>query len=390
MDLKDVRKEFPIIKDWIFLDNAGAVPLPLFVTEEMRSFIEGYYKEGITDHWPLLVETIDDCREKFSGLIGARREEVALVSSTSEGLNIVANMLDFQAEDNVVLTDVEFPSNLFPWLNLRRIGVDVRVAPILGSEKPLDVIAEYIDTNTKVVAVSHVSFANGMKLDLSSLSELAHSNKAYLVVDAVQSAGVIPLDVERDGVDFLACSGFKWLMSPSGTGAFYCRKEHLGKFDPAYISWFSVEQPFNFVPGNPMQLADDASRFTISGNINLIGYQGFRKGLQFILDVGVEQIWSHVNELCGVIREYAQQMKIESLSPSKEELWGPIVNLRVPQPDLLVESLREEKIYTVQRLGGLRISPHIYNTSNEIEILIERLHKHIDVWGTGDGEYVRN
>jgi len=381
MEIAELRNEFPITKDWIFLDNAGAVPLPVFVTNAMVDFIDRYYSEGITDHWPLLLETVQDCQEKFSNLIGAKPSEVALVGSTSEGLNIVANMIDVQEGDNIVITNAEFPSNLFPWLNLRRNGIEVRIAPTLGSSDPVGEIEQLVDANTRVLATSHVSFTNGLKLDLSALSDLAHSVDAYLVVDAVQSAGVVPIDVEKVEVDFLACSGFKWLMAPSGTGVFYCREKHIDRFTPAYISWFSVKEPFNFVPGNPMQLADDARRFTISGNINLIGYQGLRKSLEYILDLGVDRIWSHVDHLCNLIREFAHSEDIRSISPTDKYLQGPIVNLEIPEADKLVSSLREDKIYTVQRLGGIRISPHIYNTIDEIYTLIEKIQTYLAVQG---------
>lgn len=377
MDFSDIRSEFPITSEWIFLDNAGAVPLPHFVTGVMQDFIETYYRHGITDHWPLLQETLAECRTLFARLIGAHPEEVALVGSTSEGLNVVANMLDFGPGDSVVVTDVEFPSNLFPWLNLERKGVEVRTARVLGAASPLDQLAEKVDEKTRLLAVSHVSFVNGLKLDLAEAARLAHAHGAYLAVDAVQSAGAIPLDVHADGVDFLACSGFKWLMSPSGTGAFFCRDELMRQYTPAYLSWFSVEEPFNFVPGNEMRLAEDARRFMISGNINLIGFQGFRAALQYILDLGVEAIQSRTEELRDFVLDRVADLELPLISPDDRSRMGPIVNFRVPDPDQLVDQLRQEHVYAVQRLGGLRLSPHIYNMPGEIETVMKIVEEYV-------------
>ena len=377
LDFNTIRSEFPITKEWIFLDNAGAVPLPRFVTGRMQRFMDSYYKEDITDHWPLLQDTIAECRGLFAQLICARPEEVALVSSTSEGMNIVANMLDFHSGDNVVVTDVEFPANLFPWLNLANKGVEVRTAAVNGAASPLEAIAACVDDRTRVVAVAHVAFPTGLRLDLKPIADLAHAHGAYLAVDAVQSAGVVPLDVHAAGVDFLACSGFKWMMSPSGTGAFFCREDVMRRYNPGYVSWFSVQNPFNFVPGNDFYLAEDASRFMISGNINLIGFQGFREGLKFILDTGVETIHTHVHGLLAYAIERAEELGLPLISPSELSQLGSIINIRVSEPDRLVDTLRAAHVYAVQRVGGIRLSPHVYNTRAEMETVMGLLEDHV-------------
>lgn len=243
---------------------------------------------------------------------------------------------------------------------------------------PLDELSKVVDDETRLLAVSHVSFVNGLKLNLAEVAALAHGHGAYLSVDAVQSAGVVPLDVHADGVDFLACSGLKWLMSPSGTGAFFCREELIRRYTPAYISWFSVEEPFSFTPGSEMRLAEDARRFTISGNINLVGFQGFRAALQHILEYGVESIQSHVESLIGLIIDQATGMGLPMISPSDRSQLGPIVNFQVPDPDQLVDKLRHEHIYAVQRVGGLRLSPHIYNTPSEIDAAMTIVEQHVN------------
>jgi len=335
-----------------------------------------YYRDGQASHWALLAETVKDCRGEFGRLIGAEAAEIALVGSTSEGLNIVANMLDFKPGENVVVTDVEFPTNLFPWLNLTRKGVQVRTARVLGKENPLEEIAKEVNERTRVLAVSSVAFANGLFLDLGAAAELAHSQGAYLVVDAAQSIGVIPLDVHKAGIDFLACSGFKWLMSPIGTGALFVRKELVTRFSPAYVSWYSVENPFNFVPGNPMRLTQDASRFTISGNINMLGFQGFRAALRFLHEVGVEKIRFCDFMLRDRILDRVAELGLPLISPADRSRLGPMVNFRVSDPDGLVKKLRQENIHAVQRIGGLRLSPHIYNTVEEIDNVMALVAEH--------------
>lgn len=377
IDFLQMRDEFPITNQWIFLDNAGAVPLPRFVTETMRQFIDTYYCRGITDHWPLLEETVRACRELFARLVGAGPEEIALVSSTSEGLNIVANLLPFARGDNVVISDLEFPSNRFPWLNLERKGVKVVTAPLLGSASPIDSLAKCINRRTRLVAVSHVSFANGLKLDLREVSGLAHSHGAYLAVDAVQSAGVVPFDVHAAEVDFLACSGFKWLLSPSGTGAFYCRDELTARNTPAYLSWYSVENPFAFGLGGQVKMAADARRFMISGNINLIGYQGFRAGLTRILEMGVGNIEARIGCLKDLVLKRVGELDLGLISPPNRGAMGPIVNFRVPDPVGLLGKFRDAKVYAVERLGGIRLSPYIYNTEQEIATAMDVVEDHV-------------
>ena len=373
LDVEALRREFPIADRCVYLDNAGAAPNPRRTVEAVSRFLQEYSEGGIYRHWEHYESLVDGVRDALATLLGAGRDEVALVGSASEGINIIAHALPWQPGDRVVITDLEFPSNVYPWLHLSRLGVEIRVAAHEDGVVPAERIVELIDERTRLVSLSHVTFASGYRQDVARVAPACRSAGARLLVDATQSAGWLPLDVCALGADFVVCAGFKWLLSPHGTGALYCRRELLAETTPRYASWLSVREPFDFRRPRAAELAADARRFMLTPNLAISAFIGMLTSLRLLLEVGVERVHDHVMELGGLLRASARDLGLTTWADGPPETQSPIVNVRVPDARAMVEALRAQDVIAVERLGGVRLSPHLYNTAAEIRRAMEAL-----------------
>lgn len=234
-DIQRLREQFPITKKKVFMNHAGMSPLPKPVVEAMQKCIDELGATGVISGDP------DEPKKLFSRLIGAdTHDEIAFVENTSMGLNIVAHMLNCTSGSNVVTTDLEYPSVVYPWLG-SRIGVEVRYVKNMKGKILLNNVERMVDDKTVALAVSHVEYVNGFRNNLRALANIAHEHGAYLIVDAIQSAGVIPIDVKRDNIDFLTTACYKWLLGPASAGFLYVRKDLIQEFEPPFIGWASVK-----------------------------------------------------------------------------------------------------------------------------------------------------
>lgn len=369
MDVHRVREEFPITRNKTFLNHAGQSPHPKRALEAMRAFMVEFSEEGAVS------ADLEEGRHLFARLIGAEEGEIALIPNTSTGINTVANMLDCPKGSNVVVTDLEFPSVVYPWLR-RGLGLEVRYVKNVGGKIPLGDVERAVDDRTAVVAISHVEYPNGFRHDLASLAEIAHEHGAHLLVDAVQSAGAMRIDVRRDGVDFLAASCYKWLLGPSGAGFLYVRRELVEGFEPPFVGWASV-RPEVFETVDlwdiwGLRLSETARRFEV-GEPSLISFIGATAALRLILDVGIENIEGRILDLTDRLIEGVRGLGFKLQTPLDRECRSGIVNFLIDDPQGWVEGLAERGIIVSARANGLRVSPHFYNTKEEIDRLLDEL-----------------
>jgi len=222
-NIEKIRENFPIVKNKVFLNHAAHSPLPKPVVESMKEYLQ-----RASEFWFSEVD-LEEPKRLFAKLINATPEELAFVPNTSTGLNIVANMLGYDEDSNIVTTDLEFPSVVYPWLT-KRLGVKVRYVRNINGKVPMEAFENAVDDNTAAIVISHVEYANGFKNDLKFLSKLAHDHNAYFVVDAIQSAGAIKVDVKNANVDFLTAGCYKWMLGPTGIGFLYVKKELIEEF----------------------------------------------------------------------------------------------------------------------------------------------------------------
>lgn len=324
-------------------------------------------------HWESWEEEAEAARKSIARLVGSREEEIALTTSTSEGLAIVANGLSYEKDQNLVTCDMEFASNLFPWQALtKRHGIELKVVRNHEASLKMEDFSDAIDAKTKLVAVSYVQYYNGFRTDLAELSKIAHENGAYVVTDAVQAVGQMPIDVTKLGVDFLATSGYKWLLSPMATGFLYVRRQLLDELWPTIVGYRSDANPMDHNYRN-FQPAQTARRYE-AGQLNFPGFAGMKEAIGLLEGVGIENVWSRILSLIELLRNGLEKNSTFQIRSSMDQRSkSGILTLACGNAESIAERLFEDGIVVSVRGGGLRISPHFYNTEEEIHKLLSEL-----------------
>lgn len=367
-----IRELFPVTRNKVFLNHAAQSPLPKPVADVIHKCVNDFSNLGDTT-----IAWNNGGKPLFARLIGAEPEEVALVENTSMGLNIAANTLQYPRGSKIVTTDLEYPSVVYPWLR-KSLSVKVEYVKNVGGKILLEDVERAVDDKTVVVAVSHVEYANGFRNDLRALSEIAHEHGAYLVVDAIQSVGALKVDVKRDGVDFLATACYKWLLSPSGCGYLYVRKALIEEFEPPLVGWASVKQEIfdtvNFWDIWHLDLPSTASRFEV-GSPSFISYIGAAEAMKMLLEFGIENIEKRIMALTDRLIEAVKALGLELQTPEERQNRSGIVNFKIDKPAEVVQRLRQNGIVVSARANGIRVSPHFYNTEEEIDKLIKEVKK---------------
>ncbi|MBI5575018.1 MAG: aminotransferase class V-fold PLP-dependent enzyme [Deltaproteobacteria bacterium] len=373
IDVAPIRKaEFPVTEKFIYLNHAGVSPIPARTAEAGARILFRFRDEGAfrLRQWQDIAE---ETRSRFARLIGASPEEIAFIKNTSEGLSFIAAGFPWKEGDNLVIANVEFPSNVYPWLRLRSRNVEVRmVAAREGRIRKEDLFAA-CDGKTRLISISSVEFANGYRNDLPSIGEFCQKKGIFFCVDAIQSLGVLPIDVRSYGIDSLSADGHKWLLAPEGVGGFYISKEVMEMVEPVVLGWHSVQNRFDF-ENYDFRLAMDARRFE-PGSFNTVGIAAFNASLDLLLSVGTDRIWERVRRLTDGTIENALRLGYEILSPRNPEERSGIVTFRIPgaDPQALWKSLHARNAVCSPRAGGIRVSPHFYNTPEEISRFFEMI-----------------
>ncbi len=375
MKLEEIRQQFPITRNYNFLNHAAIAPLSApaaqalidYANETSQSaFLKGTY-----------YRTPERVRALAAKLLNADPAEITFIKNTCEGINFVANGIQWLSRDNIVTSDMEFPANVYPWMALEQRGVNlIRVEQEEG-RIPFDRIAAAINPRTRLVTISAVQWSNGFRIDLTRLGELCKEKGVLLFVDAIQALGVHPIDVKAMNIDFLAAGGHKWLTSPEGTGIFYCRRELIGHLRPSAIGYMCMKEPFEhrITRLDDDMLHDDARRFD-NGVYNLPGICALGASLQLLLDVGIEEVQVRVKQLTDLLVEGLRSKGWRVHSSRSASEWSGIVSFSSPKHDTeqVRQHLRTEfKIVLARRLGRLRASPHFYNSTDEIRQLIDAL-----------------
>ncbi|MBP7867109.1 MAG: aminotransferase class V-fold PLP-dependent enzyme [Acidobacteria bacterium] len=365
------RERFPVTRDWIYLNHAAVGPLPSHVLDASRHYLGEASTKG-EKHWERTQPLAESLRGALAGLLGVDPEEIAFTRNTSEGLSILAFGLDWREGDNVVIPDREFPSNVYPWLALGRRGVKTRLVPLTDGGFTVDDVLRHTDGRTRVVSVSSVQFHNGFVADLDGLGRACRERGILFCVDAIQQLGAFPLDARRSGVDFLACGAHKWLMSGEGTGFLYCRRDLAERLSPVLVGWAGVRNWEDFQI-HPLAFREGALRFE-TGNFSAIGVHNLHASLSWMQAVGMDRIAAAVRAVAGEVLRRAVDRGFRILGPSAEAVSG-IVSFAPPgaDPETLAAKLAERGVQVSKRNGALRVSPHCYNTRDEVDALFDAL-----------------
>ncbi|MFQ5490921.1 MAG: aminotransferase class V-fold PLP-dependent enzyme [Phycisphaerae bacterium] len=375
MDWHSFRELFPVTRNYNFLDHAAVAPLCRPAVTAAREYLQQAMDSGYLGG--RYYKHADGVRQLAAQLINANADEVTFVKNTSEGLNLVANGLSWNSGDNVVTTNVEFPANMYPWLALKSRGVQVITVLEEDGRIEMDRLIESINPRTRLVTISSVQFASGYRTDLATLGQYCQSKGVLLCVDAIQSVGAMPIDVQAMHIDFLSADGHKWMCGPEGAGIFYCSKELQGHLRPSCVGWHSVKNFLDFTH-YALDFRDDIKRFD-SGAYNLPGIYALGGAIKMLLDIGIEHITARIicltNRLAEGVRDKGYRV-ISSRKPAEASGILAFASDVHNHAQIAAHLRAEHRIVVAERNGRLRASPHFYNSEKEIDRLIEVLPKH--------------
>ncbi len=377
VDSRSFRSRMSVTKKWAYFDHAAVGPLPDPARLAMERFVVQANEQGDTV-WPEWSGQVEGLRSDMATWLGASSDEIALVPNTTTGIGLIAEGWRWRPGDSVVVPANEFPSNMLPWRNLVRRGVDVRIVPVgPNGELVLESLLNCIDSSTRMVALSWVGFVSGWRIDVSRFCEAIHARGALVFLDAIQGLGVFPLSVEETGVDFLCADGHKWMLGPEGAGTLYIRKSHLDSLDPLNVGWHSLDGAAGFDP-NATVLKSSASRYE-GGSANMPGMIGLGASVRLLMSLGAhrsdsgfgEAVLANVESLSSELRRIGVEVH---LPPSRQNRSG-IMTCQLPghDPNQVRKFCTSRGIATSVRAGRLRLSTHAYNNSDDIERLVSAL-----------------
>ncbi|MCG8606156.1 aminotransferase class V-fold PLP-dependent enzyme [bacterium] len=317
--------------------------------------------------------TYRSCIKKATELLGGNPDNYALLSSSSEGINLLLYALDWDQGDNVVVADVEFPSDVLPWTVLENRGVETRIVRNQNWRIRIEDIAAQIDPKTRVVAISHVSYFTGQKLPLAELSELVRSKGALLLIDATHSAGVTPVEAEH--ADILVASCYKWLLATHGVAIFYWNRERLPHLKPPFLGWNSGVTIPDWQTPTSFNLPDTADRF-VPGNPSFLGGYVLENALNAILDIGVSAIEEHNLRLAGQVWNGLHDLDLEVMTPEPRDERAGNVCFMAPNVESITTELANRNIVIWGSYAGVervRVSTHLYNSEEDVASLLSAL-----------------
>ncbi len=392
-----IRAQFPGTQDKAFLDAACVSIAPKIATEAIAKFLNDAMlcpEPSATAQHIAMDEARETARVESAKLINASIGEIAIVESTTAGLNAVVAALPFADGDNVVMCDLEYLQVAIPFDNLRRFKrIELRPVKHGNGIVTVDDFARACNRRTKAIVVSSVQWSNGLKMDLAGLSELAAKHNAWLIVDAIQQLGASVIDVAKLGVDAIACGGHKWLNAPFGCGFLYINENRLSELEPLTRGYLTLEDPAGgwgkyfatpeITPFREYSYVGNAKKFETGGTSNYPGAIGLGASLRLINEIGASAIEDHIRELSRELIEGLKGCGARIVTPDEDRMRAGIVTFRMfdePERDQeLAEFLLQNRIYLSTRytsgIGGTRASVHFFNNREDVRRLLESCSK---------------
>ncbi len=371
-DVNKYRELFPVVKaGTIYLNHAATGPLSTRVVAAVDKYLKERSETNIDNFasfQPILTET----RLYASKLFGTSPDRIAFFENTTNAINLLAAGLEWKPGDRVILDDIEFPANVYPFLNLKRLGVEIDFVKNREGKILIEDIAAKITPRTRLLSISHVQFLTGFRADLRALGELCRSDGVIFSVDAIQSAGVVPIDVEKMKIDFLAAGGQKWLLAPQGIAFAYISRETQEKLHQAYLGWTSIKNFFSEFTNYRLDLDDTARRYE-NGTLNYIGITSLHESLSMLLEVGIGNIEEHVLDLSDTLIKALRSRGMKTYVEGDRTERAGIISIMVPDADTYAAELAKSGIEVAVRQGVVRVSPHFYNTEDELLAVVDKL-----------------
>ncbi|MCW8957297.1 MAG: aminotransferase class V-fold PLP-dependent enzyme [Gammaproteobacteria bacterium] len=366
----DSESYFNLKPDVIHLNHAAVAPWPNCTVAAVKAFADENGRIGSTGYaqW---VNTETELRKQLARLINApSHDDIGLLKNTSEGLSIIAYGLDWQAGDNIIIADEEFPSNRIVWESLKPLGVEVRRVK-LDFENPEQRLIDQSDDRTRLLSISGVQYASGLRMDLAKLGQACQQRKIIFVVDAIQQIGAIQLDCQAINADFVIADGHKWMLGPEGLALFYCRREWRTKLKLNQFGWHMVEDLSDFNKMDHWQPASSARRFEC-GSPNMLAVHALHASIGLLLELGMDNIEQQVlDNVQYLINMFTKLKQVSIISPTQLDRHAGIFtfNKQGVDNEQLYQHLVARRVICALRGGGIRLSPHFYTPKQQLEQL---------------------
>lgn len=375
--LQFFRSQFPHLqRDELYLDHAAVAPLAMSVRDQLERYLDEVQKKRI-NNFESTFEIMNTLRENVARLVHATPDRIAFTRNTTDGMVLLARGFPWQNGDRIMVHRMEFPSNVYPWVDLKPLGVNVDFLDTQAGRVTPDDLEPLMTDRTRLLAVSWVQYFSGYRNDLAELAEWCHHHGLRLAVDGMQGLGALDLNVIETGIDFLATGSAKWLLGPQGTGFIYLTRELQNKLHPPHLGWWSRKDFFDFHHYD-QPLKPDANRFEFATPYSL-GLWGLEAAIELLLDAGQPDIERRVLALTDKLADGLTRRGWTLLSNrDTEELKSGIVTVTHPERSRnqkIYQFLRKQNITVSLRNGCLRISPHFYNTMEEIEHCVDVLNE---------------
>lgn len=359
------RELFPHLRNGtVWMNHAAISPLNTRTKKAVEDYLFNR-SEGTIDDFPQIVEISRNAKEQVGRLINASPKRIGFVNSTSEGLNILANGIDWKYGDRILLNDIEFPANVVPFLNLKRHGVEIDFVKNVNGEIRLEDLEAAVTPRTRLLSISFVQFLSGFKCDLAAVGRLCKAKDVIFCVDAIQGVGSAPLDVMDAQVDFLACSGHKWMMGMMGIGFIYLTEAMQERLQQQNMGWTSNRDHFGNFFQYRIDLDESARRYE-NGAQNNAGIVAMGESAAILNEAGLGEIHRHLLSLTDVVFQFADRNSIPVWTPREPSKRSGIVTLQFSDGQRIFEALHRQRIVVSIREGKLRISPHFYNTEEDV------------------------
>ena len=364
----DREHEFPVTRNLAYFNHAAVAPLCRRASEAMKGLSDDACHWG-SFHYDQWLACYDGFRTAAATLIGAQPGEIAITKNTSEGIATIQLGIAWKPGDKVVAFREEFPANYFPWLRLEAKGVHIEWLSLYDPLEKIDRACK----GARLLAISFVNYLSGFRVDLKAIGEICHRHGTFYFVDAIQGLGVFPIDVKDMKIHALAADGHKWLLGPEGCALLFVAQEVQDQIEPVEFGWTNIAG-YNDYSCRDMALRKDAGRYE-PGTLNTIGCYGLRASMEFLLEIGVATVGDSVLRVANQIADGVQRRGYSLMIPRTPATSSGIVSFQKEGIDsrLVVRNLKDARVTAAPRQGWVRVSPHFYNSPEEVERLLEAL-----------------